>query len=205
MPSVDDIIELKLISEQQGVQMSTTTYWQIEDLGADGPIQGELLKFATAWVDAYRAQLSVQWAVTCVIFNNVTEVSDPVIPAFTNEAGGELTVGPHPTSNVVCITRYCLALVGGALKHGSIRISGLHKDVSKTGRVESDMELGTLENFLTNSVLLPSGGWQITPLLRYRLTVGPPPTYDYAPVVRAITQGVFRKLNSRGSTLCGTA
>jgi len=205
MPSVDDLIQVRFISEQQGVQMQTSLIWQVVDLGTNPSIDVAMASLAAQYVDAFRAQLSIQWAITCVIYDNLTETIEPTFPVFVLEAGSEVTEGPHQTNNVVQVTRYAKKLLGNEIAHGSINIRGLHKNVSKAGRVESDMELGTLEAFLESVQTVPAGGWQLLPMLRYQLTPAPGATYDYAPITRAITQGVFRKLSRRSSSLCGSA
>lgn len=207
MPTVGDTIETRLISEQQGVQMSTTLFWEVDDIGNSPTIQQAMAELAKQYVDAFRPQLSIQWAITCVLYRNITDPTEAATPTFVTEAGSEITVGPHPSTNVVRVTRYGIQNDLSKTRRSSIALSGLHKDVSKRGRVESDMELGTLEAFLSSDQIVPALGWTITPKIRYDVTPPPAPsrTYEFATVNQAITQGVFRKLARRSSSLCGTS
>lgn len=205
MPSIDDIIQLRLRSEQQGVLMQNTLHYIMETDNSPTVVAAAMTEFATQFVDAFRPQLSIQWALTCILYGNITDDAEADQPAFMTEAGSEVTVGPHPSSQVVNCTRYAVSNIDGTLKHGSIKLSGLHKDVSKTGRVESDMELGTLEAFLRAQVSLLAGAWLMRPVLQYTGIVGPPPVLDWADVQQVIVQGVFSKLRSRTSSLCATA
>lgn len=207
MPTPGDTIETRLISEQQGVQMSTTLYWEVDDLGNAPTIQQAMADLANKYVGAFRSQLSIQWAVTCVLYRNITNPAEAATPTFVTEAGSEVTVGPHPSTNVVRVTRYGIQNDLSKTRRSSIAITGLHKDVSKRGRVESDMELGTLEVFLSSDAIVPAAGWTLTPKIRYDVTPPPAPsrTYEFATVNQATTQGVFRKLSRRSSALCGTS
>jgi len=206
MPAPDDIIETRLISEQQGVQMSTTLYWEVSDVGDNPTIPAAMANLAEQYVDQFRDQLSIQWAITCVLYRNITNPNEAGIPTFVLEAGSDVASGPNPATGVVRVTRYATGVTPIKLIRSSIAISGLTKDQSKAGRVESNMELGTLESFLSNTVLILATGWSLEPAIPQRTQLPPlPPAYAYLPVSHCITQGVFRKLRSRTSGLCGTA
>lgn len=204
MPVVDDIVRFELRSEQQGVAMSNTLHYQIVSLGDEPTVRDAAIDFATQFRDSIASDLSDKWAITCVLFTNETDPTDAQVPAFTNLAGSEAILPPHPSNQVVNVTRYCNDL-SGALKHGSIKLSGLHTGTSQTGRVAVDLELGTLEPFLLNNVILLTTGWEIAPVLKYLVALGPPKVYEYQPVTQVINQGVFRKLRRRSTSLCGSS
>jgi hypothetical protein len=205
MPLVDDIIQTRLIAEQQGIAMSTSLYWKIDDVGNNPSIQGAMQSLAFNFVESFRTQLSDKWRLTCVLYRNITRPQDAGIPTYVDEAGSEDTLPPHPTNNVVRVTRYAAtAILPVRIVRSSIAISGLHVGVSRTGRVEQQMELGVLEEFLNNVATFPAGGWQAAPVIPHRRTVLQPLPIDYAQVRTVITQGTFVKLRRRSTALCGS-
>lgn len=206
MPSPGDVLEIRFISEQQGVQMQTTLFWELDSIGGTPPtIPQAMAALAAAYVDTVRAQMSDQWSVTCVIYRNVTDPSEAQVPVFVSEAGTD-TGEPHAANKVVRITRYAPNAGLTEIKRSSISLSGLNVGVSHNGTVRDDMELGTIEAWLKNDVTVPADGWLLTPKIRYN-SIAPavPPVYEYATVTQCIQQGTFRTLARRNTALCGVS
>lgn len=204
MPAIDDQIRIKMISELQGVQMSSDLYFSVDDLSGGPSILAILFDVATEWQSAWKAVVSDQFKITCAIYSNLTDQTEPSIPLFVNLPGLETIENPHPANTVVWCTRYGEHQGSGDLVVGRIAISGITMNHSLRGRVKDDMELSNVEAFFKNPLISVASGFTLKQNVRYLFSPGPPKVYEQSPITQAQMQGEFTKLQSRQTHLCAT-
>jgi hypothetical protein len=202
MPAIDDQIRIKMISEMQGVQMSTDLYFTVDDLIGGPTVLAILFDVATEWQSAWKAVVSDQFKITCAIYSNITDQTEPSIPLFVNLPGLEAIENPHPANTVVYCTRYGVHQGNGKLVVGRVAISGITLNHSLRGRVKDDMELSTVETFFKNPLISVASGFTLKQNVRYLFSPGPPKLYEQSTITQAQMQGEFTKLQSRQTHLC---
>jgi len=211
MPSVDDIVEYRCIHEMDGVQ-GTFTFWnKILDLGNSPSITDAVNAWALAFVSQMDVMLSLRWALTCVIYRNITDPSEPEIPVINTFPGLDFTESPHPSDLVMWTTRYARRADGGKLIVGRWSLNGFVLPASVRGRIDRDLTLTNIEAFQRDVTTHPAGGWQHEPHQEYTFTPGSPgppvvpPVMEHSPVLEASCRTRVRKLNSRSTGLCRLA
>lgn len=202
MPSIGDKVSVKLITELQGVPMSTILYFEVDDLTGGPSIQAILFDVATEWQGAWKAAVTDQFQITCAIWENFTDDNEPSIPLFVNLPGLEAVDDPHPANSVVWCSRYGRHATTGKLIRSRVAISGLTKNKSVRGRIRDNMEIGLVEVFFRTNLISVASGFTLKHQVRYRLEVGPPKVYALAQLEQAQVQGKFTKLQSRQTKLC---
>lgn len=202
MPSIGDKVRIKMITEMQGVQMSTSLYFEVTDLTGGPTIGAIFFDTATEWQGAWKSFVTDQFKITCAIWENFTDPIEPSIPLFVNLPGLEAVDGPHPANTVVWCTRYGVHATTGKLIRSRVAISGLTKNKSIRGRVLDDMEIDTVETFFKTDFISVASGFTLKNQVRYRFDVGPPKVFALTDLIQAQVQGEFTKLQSRQTNLC---
>ena len=205
MPAVDDQIKIQVITEMQGVQMSTDLFFTVVDLDGGPTIPNITVDVLARWQAAWQSVCSDQFRISCGVFSNLTDPTEPSIPSFVNLPGLDAINLPHPADQVVWCTRYGRKQGDGTLVHGRVALSGITLNHSRRGRVVDDMELSTVEAFFKNPVTGIINDFTLEPGVRYEFSPGPPPVYEVSPIEQAVVQGVFSKLASRRTNLCASA
>lgn len=220
MPAIDDIVQFTVLSEQEGVQGSNTFQFRITDLGNSPAVVDMLDNWAVLWVNTLSAILSLKWAVVCVIYENLTDATDPVIKLNKTIPGVNFTENPHPSNFGVWFIRYSKRAIQnpnipsqavGKIISGRFFQTGFILSNSKVGRAQENIIFSQAETFLITPAQFPAGGYELTPSLRYSVdrVPGPVQTPPIATDDQDITDyqlnPVYSRLRSRTSKLCGQA
>ncbi len=200
MPSVGDTIRIKMITEQQGVSMTNLLYFEIDDLGTDGPIRDQLDSFGDQFIASITSQMATSWALTCLIYRNIFAV-EAQVPQFTTKPGTSIN-NPHPPHQVIRFNQYANDVPQTAGKHGAFNLSGTHVTASNKGRVAVAANWDAFIVFLKGPLTLDTDGWVITPQLKWLLAVGPPKVHAYDPLISVRMSKRYNDLASRRSKLC---
>jgi hypothetical protein len=204
MPSVSDVIQTNIITELNGVQMSSVLYWEVDGLGDDDPVLTNLTKLATAYAAVVQDITTTTWAVSCITYFNMTSTEPKVVLPVTI-AGLDAT-DSHPQSQVIRVNRWGLHIPDGKIRSGAHYLSGIPEAFSTVGRVNDIVEFAGLENFLSDTLILSDDGWTLTPqLLITPDSVGAPTVKAFVLCTEAQTNPTFTVLRSRKTRLCGTA
>lgn len=204
MPQQGDTIRIQFIQELAGVQMSNTTYWRVDDLGADPVTSVGLTDVMTGYFDSIKHVLTPSWSLVCGIYNNITRIEAKQVVFDTKT--GEGIIDSHPSDQVVRFNRYAQNIAPLAIRpsHGAFNQTGTIKSLSTRGRVNDMSLLTTLQNFLRTQQVF-GVNWTLGPLLRIR-EVGPPtPVYQYNSITQCQPAGRIFKLGSRKTSLCALA
>lgn len=202
MPAIGDKVKVKIIQEMQGVQMASSLYFEVDDLTGGPTVIDILADVAAFWQIAWRASVSDQFRISCAIWTNYTDPTEPSIPLFLNLAGLDTLSTPHPANTVVWCSRYAIHNVTGKLVRGRVALSGVTHANSRRGRVVDDMELSTIEEFFKEDKISVANGFTLKNQVRYLVSDGPPKVYDQSSCIQAQMQGEFTKLQSRQTDLC---
>jgi len=200
MPSVGDTIRIKIISEQQGVSMTNLLFFEVDDLGTDGPVVDQLNDFGVQFLAAITAQMATTWAITCLIYSNIF-AAEAKAAVFTNLPGTSGNT-PHPPHLVARFNQYANDVPQTAQKTGAFSLSGTHITSSNKGRVAVMTNWDAFAAFLKGPITLDTDGWQLTPQLRWLLAAGPPIVYAYDPIINVRLSTRYAILQSRRSKLC---
>lgn len=200
MAIATDIFSVNIITEFSGVQMSNKTYWQIDDIGDDPPIDSALSDLLTAYHGAIEPACSDLWKVVCGIWENISNPEGKHV-VFVTLAGGSVNTG-HPQFQVFRVNRYAQNLAADAIKRGAFNQSGIDETASTRGRLDSTATFSNLVQFLTVTSILGGTGWTIQPHLRWAIVPGPPATYEYVPIRHSQMSTQVHTLRSRKTVLC---
>jgi hypothetical protein len=202
MAAVNDVIQATLITEQGGVQMSNTVYFEIDNLGSDPPLGEAALDILTSYGDTAKIYCAASWRVACIVMENMTTPEGRTI--VQNTISGVAIGAAHGPDQVLRINQYANQADFLKIHRGWFNQSGIEHALSKRGRWNHTTDFSTLISWFSSTVVLGSN-WTLTPNLRWQLTPGPPPTYAYTPVIRADYSARCFKLGSRKSSLCGAS
>jgi len=203
MASVNDKFSATILTEHDGVQMSNTTYWEIDALGDDVNVSIQMARFLQDYYDSIKAIASDQWKAVCVVYRNLT-LSEGVHVVFATLPGLALNTG-HPQFSVFRVNRYAQNLAANAIKRGAFNQGGIEEAQSVRGRVTSPAAFVGLLTFLGTISILGGVGWTIQPLLRWNTTTPPAvPVYEFPVIRKQQMSTVVHTLRSRKTALCAT-
>lgn len=204
MPQQGDTIQIILIQELAGVQLSNTTYWRVDDLGADPPTSVGLTDVMTGYFDSIKHVLTPSWSLVCGIYKNISRIEAKNIVFDTKT--GEGLIDSHPSDQVVRFNRYASNLAPLPIKvaHGAFNQTGTIKSLSTRGRVNDMSLLTTLQNFLRTQQIF-GANWTLGPQLRITETPPPNATYQYSNITQCQPAGRIFKLGVRKTSLCALA
>lgn len=202
MASVGDFIKATLVTEQGGVQMSNSVYFEIDDLGNDPPLGEAALDILESYADAVKISCSSSWRVACIIMENMTTPEGrTIVQQSINGTGIGIAHGPD---QVLRVNQYAGQADFLKVHRGAFNQSGVLAALSNRGRWNQTTAFPTIVTWLSaTQVFTPN--WTVTPCLRWQLTPGPPPTYAITPIIWAEYSARCFKLGSRKSSLCGTS
>jgi len=202
-PIVDDIIEIGLVSELDGVQMSNTLYFEIDSVGTDPTVFVGLGDIMDAYVTAIAPTLSNQWKLVCGIYDNITNPEGKTLKFDTQPGTG---VGDcHPQKQVVRFNRYANQTDFLKIHRGSFSQSGTLESLSTRGRLNDKSVFAAMITFLNTSTLLGGDRWTVDPNLRWNSGTIPVPVYEFDPVIVTQLSGRLLTLNSRKTNLCAVS
>lgn len=203
MPVNDDIIQIKLVTEFENVQMGNLLFWQIDDIGVDPAITVGLQDIMDAYVVAVAPFLSPLWKLVCGIYENITNPEGEA--KIFNTQPGTGTGEAHPQKQQLRLNRY--ASEPDFLKNhrGSFSQSGTLEAQSTRGRV-NDMSLyDAMFTYLGTTTLLGGDRWTIQPHLRSNMGTPAAPNYRYDVINHQQFSGRFLTLTARKTNLCATS
>lgn len=203
MPSLTDVVKVTLVQELDGVQMSNTTFWRVDDLGSNPTNAAALLDIMQEYHSVINAALSPFWVLVCGIMENMSAIEAKTI-VFTNLVGTALS-GSHPQDQVVRLNRYTVQDNGESdtARISAFNQSGVAEEFSTRGRVNDTAEFLAIRNFLRTQQIFGTE-WTITPMSRNREQKLPPFTYAFNVVQQCLLNPTFLKLRSRKTNLCAT-
>lgn len=200
MPSVGDTIRIKIVSEQQGVSMTNLLYFEIDDLGTDGPIVDQLNDFGVQLLASITAQMATSWAITCLIYTNIF-AAEAKAAVFTSLVGTAINT-PHAPHIVARFNQYANDVPETSQKTGAFSLSGTQITASNKGRIASMSNWDAFNVFLKGPITLDTDGWTLTPQLRWLLAAGPPLVFAYDKIIKVRLSTKYAILQSRRSKLC---
>lgn len=201
MPSVADIISVKLVQELSGVQMSNKLYFRVDDLGDEPTTVVALTAIMEEYHDSIKSALDDQWALVCGIYVNETGFEGKAIK-FTNLVGLGVD-DAHPQDQVARIERYAVATIPATLtlRTAGFNQSGVNESVSTRDRINDTSAFQALRSFLSTQTIFGTG-WTLTPQLKLREQKDKPHTYQFQRVDAAVLNTTFLKLRTRKTNLC---
>lgn len=203
MPDVGDHISTTIITELDGVSMSTHLLWQIDNLGAEDTVFNNISAIGLHFASSAGPYSSAEWKVTCVTYNNLSQNEAKVVAPLTGF--GDLIDDSLPQNLVLQFRRYALRMADQKVRSGHIFQSGVSELRNTRGRFNKMAELIAMENFLGTTTILPAGAWTIHPLLEITPDwVNFPLVKERIRTVSAQANPVFSVLTGRRTKLCGT-
>ncbi|GAI67281.1 unnamed protein product [marine sediment metagenome] len=189
-----------LVQELDGVQLSNTVYFQIDDLGLDPALSVGLGDIMTKYYQSVLTFCSNKWKLVCGVYENMSN-TEAKITVFTTDIGSG-TGDSHPQDQVFRFNRYAQKLSTDPIHRGAFNQSGVEEEWSEEGRVSQVSTFNTLRAFLRDQQIMPGPNWTIDPQLRSELTPPPNPTYEYNNVMQAELSSRVFKLARRKTSLC---
>lgn len=206
--SLGDLIGIDVILEQQGKQFVNTFYGEIDDLGTDPEPVDVIEAFATDYRDALDVAMSNDVTITCAVYRNISDPTDPPVEKFLNLPG--LGAGePVPTNAVLYMRRYGLRQSPSGVVDGRIILRGIDETKTDEGRYV-DQKIGagigiygSLELFLITTAQFPAGGYTLVPGFFYKFNVGGfPDVLDFSQTLAAYSDMVLKQLEAGNTNLC---
>lgn len=193
---VGDRIDVNLITEQAGVASSNHLYFEVSDATLNDTLEAVLLEIATAFNAALGVWRSSSAVLTCATWRNVNN-NDPFTQTFFNipGLGGANAL---PTQAAARVRRY--ATNANDIIVGAINIVGLVETQVERGRLVGAGELGTIESFMANALILVAGP---TLLQGFWYDTNTPGPASWVLTSKAQTVSRIRTLEKRKSVLCG--
>lgn len=192
---VGDKISVNLITEQAGVAMVNTLYYDVVDATLATTLEAALLEIATAFNTALGTARSSSAVLTCATWTNLNG-NDPFTQTFFNLPGAG-SAAALPTESSVRVRRY--ATPGARVNVGAIYVAGVVESLVQRGRLVADGTLGTIASFLENNIFLAAGpqlsnGFWVD-------TTTPSPAFVFTDAAHTVSR--IRTLERRQSKLCG--
>lgn len=203
MPTVFDNISVTLITELLGVQMRSTFYFKVNDLGNDPTTFAGLGDIMDTFVAAAAPICSTDWKLVCGIYENLDSAEGKVIKFDTQPGTG--TGDAHPQKQVLRWNKYAPQADFLKVHRGSFSLSGAVESLSERGRTGVPAIYDDMIDFLKLMSNMPAGEWQLTPLLRWNSGTVPDPIYVFDAIVFVQMSRRFLTLNSRKTDLCAAA
>lgn len=203
MPVANDIIQVKLVTEYDGVQMGNILYWRVDDVGTDPFPSVGLQAIMDDYVTAVEAFLSEEWKLVCGIYENITNPEGQFV-LFDTQPGLGVTEG-HPQKQVLRLNRYALEPDFLTIHRGSFSQSGTLEAQSTRGRVDDISLYDTFRDFLTDTITVGGTLWGLEPRLRSNEGTPSVPVYRYDKIYHTQFSARFLTLSSRKTDLCATA
>ncbi|GAH92094.1 unnamed protein product [marine sediment metagenome] len=193
-----DKIKVALVTELAGVPMTNILYFEVTDAVLITTLEAALLEIATSFNAAMAATRSSAAVLTCGTWEN-QDGNDPFTQAFFNipGAGGANAL---PSDAGVRVARY--GIVAADLITGGITIAGIVESQVNRGRLVGAGELGTIEQWMVNPLILAAGP-TLAPGFYYD-TSGPPLVPGWLLTTKARTRARIVSLSRRQSQLCGS-
>lgn len=205
MAEVDDFVRMTFVQELEGVQISNTAYFKIDDLGNEPIPTVSLIDTIGVYHDAIKATTGPAWSIVCGIYENLSRFEGKALSFVT--LPGEGIGDTHPSDQVVRMNQYAVGVAPPPeVRRGAWNQAGILESLSTSGRVNDMSAFTAFRAFLDTQFTLIGPGWTMTPQLRYQPTPSPPPrTYAFAPMALNQLSSRFFKLGSRKTTLCRLA
>lgn len=200
MAIVDDVMEFKIITELDGVQMANTRHFQIDDLGDDPNPNDMLGDIIVSYHAAIEAQCSDQWKVVCGIMENITNPEGQNV-RFVTLAGGS-AIDAHPQHQVLRFNIYTKELGGDRIMHGAFNQSGIIESKSLRGRLNNPADFDAMVTFLRAPFAFGGTGWEVTTVLRWNDGTPQTPFFKYDDVRKVQVLTEFKTLRSRKTKFC---
>lgn len=203
MPALSDILRINVITELDGVSMSNTLFYQVDDLGDDDPVSTNLPKIATQFAAACEDITTTDWKIACLTYFNETTTEPKVVLPIT--IAGLFVGDAHPQHQVVRFNRYGAYITDQTNRRGALNLTGVPEALSSSGRLNDMAEFAAMELFLTTPLILIDDGWTLSNMLRFTPDSGFPLVQDYLALTQCQAQGALQVLGSRKTKLCATA
>lgn len=214
MAAIDDIVRFKLLAELHGVQSVSAFYFRVTDIVGSPLSLNVAIDWATNYISTFATRLSFAYTVSCVIYTNLTDSSDPELRTTINLPGLDVSNPSHPSDLGLWFTRFGKRQGNnpntpgddtGKLIHGRIHQTGFALPVSKIDRYQPNAEFVALREFLRTPALfgVAPDEWELTPSMPYSFNPPTiPVTTDFSDVTDWEIKPRFRRLASRRSILC---
>jgi len=201
MAIAGDFFRTTFLVEVAGVQTQQKMDWKLDSIDGADTISTVLGDIASQWWDTVKNIVVNQCMFSCMTYHNWSRVEQVVV--FPGLAGLGGTEG-HPQFQVVRLNIYGQATVGPdfSIRRGASNLSGVKEDLSTRGRINDLSEFDAWQNFHIGSIFTSLTGWTITPQQRFETAPGPPPTYDFVPVVATQVNPTFKTLRRRKTSIC---
>lgn len=180
--------------------MTNLLFFEIDDLGTDGPIVDQLNDFGAQFLSAITSQMADSWAITCLIYSNIF-AAEAKAATFVSLVGTAPNT-PHPPHLVARFNQYANDVPETAQKTGAFSLSGTQITVSNKGRISVMANWDAFSAFLLGPITLDTDGWTLTPQLRWLLAPGPPKVFAYDKLIKVRLSTKMAMLTSRRSKLC---
>lgn len=203
MPVNNDVIQVKFVTEFDGVQMSNLLFWRIDDIGTDPTVVVGLQDIIDAYVVSVEAFLANDWKFVCAIYENITNPEGETMIFDTQPGIGG--VDGHPQKQVLRLNRYALEVDLLTIHRGSFSQSGTLESQSTRGRLSDISIYDTLKDFLTDTIQLGTDRWLIQPRLRSNDGTPAAPNYRYEKIYHTQFSGRLLTLTSRKTSLCAVS
>lgn len=200
MPTIGDIISTLIIQEVDGVQVANLQYWQVDDLGTDPSLLVGLQDVLDHYYTSVNAFLGTAWKLVCGTYENITATEAKTVIFDTRAGTGVGDV--HPQDQVLRVNEYHIPSPAATVRRNAWNQSGLIESLSTDGRVNNLSTVAPLATFLTSQIDLGPGRWLLDPQCRFRLTVGPPPTFGFGNTDASEIVSRLFKLGKRKPKLC---
>ncbi len=202
MAVTDDQLSYELITELDGVQMSNTRYFEIDDIGDDPTPASMLNDIVNHYYDSIKIMCGAAWKIVCANLHNHTQVTGDTTIFVTL-----LGMGPgdtHPQHQVVRHNIYAQEQPANIIHRGAFNQSGIIETKSFRDRVGDPSDYDALNQHLFVPGNFGGTGWAVSTLVRYNAEPDPlqPFIEAFANVRKVNLNTQFKTLRSRKTKLC---
>lgn len=202
MAITDDQLSYEIITELDGVQMSNTRYFEIDDIGDDPAPASMLTDIVNDYYDAIKVFCAPEWKIVCAKLHNHTQVEADTVIFVTLPGTG---VGDsHPQHQVLRFNIYAQVQPANFMVRGAFNQSGILETKSLRGRLGQPADMDPLVQHLGVPGAFGGTGWAVSTLVRYNGTPPNPPTFteEFANVRKVQVNTQFKTLRSRKTKFC---
>lgn len=195
-----DRINIKVVSELAGVQMSNTFKYELTAINGGDSISQVLDDLMTTYWDAVDAVMGQDCKFSCAIWDNQDRNEKATI--FPNRAG-VAAGGAHPPFVFLQFNLWGRE-VGppSKIRRNNIKVGGIAENQSVDGRVAETNNFNAWTNWLILAKDTGPTGMQFQPVVEWVSDPGPPVVKANTQVEQVKFNSQFLTLQTRKSSLC---
>ena len=195
MASPGDIIKTRFITNVTGQQCQFARFWQIGAILGVDTLTKVIIDLAQLYWDSVSGQTSPSVTFTAITWENQSQNEKQIVYPNLPGLGGS---NPHSPFSVVRMNIWGeIAGPPVVVKRNAINVSGIRESNSEKGVLARGSYMNLLRAFLAQQATTAPTGMELNPQVRWRTAVGPPATYDYAPVTQVQENSALLTLRSR--------